>query len=108
MLEEHHGPALLRSELERRFKELLADAALPPAEHNARVGVWEVDALWPAARLAVELDSGFHDTPAARRRDARKDEALRAAGCTVVRYRWRDVVGAPSRTAASLRSALAS
>jgi predicted transcriptional regulator of viral defense system len=105
-LDAHHGPTLLRSELERRFRELLTDARLPRAEHNVDVAGWEVDAVWPAARLAVELDSRYHDTPAARRRDARKDEALRAAGWTVVRYRWRDAVGAPARTADDLRARL--
>jgi very-short-patch-repair endonuclease/predicted transcriptional regulator of viral defense system len=107
-LDAHHGPTLLRSELERRFRELIADARLPRAEHNVDVAGWEVDAVWPAARLAVELDSRFHDTPAARRRDARKDEALRAAGWTVVRYRWRHVVGDAARTVAALRDAVGS
>ncbi|MDO8209967.1 DUF559 domain-containing protein [Conexibacter sp. CPCC 206217] len=105
-LERHLGPDLLRSELEHRFRELLIDHALPRAEHNVHIGRWEVDACWRPQRLIVELDSRFHDTPAARRQDAVKERALRAAGWHVVRYRWRDVVGAPRRTADELRGVL--
>lgn len=103
----HDGPTLLRFELEHRFKELLDAGALPQAEHNVRVAEWEVDACWRAHRLIVELDSRrYHETPAARRRDAQKERELRAAGWQVVRYRWRDVVGAPQRTADELRELL--
>lgn len=105
-LETHCGPVVLRSELEQRFRELLADRALPRADHNIVLEGWEVDACWEEQRLVVELDSRFHDTPAARRKDAAKSRALRAAGWEVVRYRWRDVVGAPAATAHDLRARL--
>ncbi|MDW5597951.1 DUF559 domain-containing protein [Conexibacter stalactiti] len=107
-LDAHAGPALLRSELEHRFKELLASHSLPPPEHNVDIERWEVDACWRERRLVVELDSRFHDTPAARRKDARKEDALRAGGWRVVRYRWRDIVGAPWRTAEELHRLLVS
>lgn len=94
VLARHHGPVLLRSELERRFRTLLAAHALPAAEHNVRVAGWEVDACWPAARLVVELDSRrYHDTLAARARDARKQQELEEAGWTVLRYRKRHLTG---------------
>ena len=48
---------------------------------------FEVDLLWPHRRLAVEIDSSFHDTPHARERDARKDAILRSLGYEVVRVR---------------------
>ena len=78
-----------RSPHEREFLDLVAKTALPQPLENA----WfpelelEVDALWPAARLAVEVDSSYHDTPHARERDERKDALLRGAGYTVVRLR---------------------
>lgn len=106
-LDDHHGPTLLRSELEIRFKELVVLHALPRPEHNVGIEGWEADACWRSRRLIVELDSRFHDTPAARRKDARKDEALRGAGWEVLRYRWRDVVDAPTRVAEELRRRLA-
>ncbi|WP_041730445.1 DUF559 domain-containing protein [Conexibacter woesei] len=106
VLAQHHGPVLLRSELERRFKALLVDHALPPAEHNVRVAGWEVDACWPAARLVVDLDSRrYHDTAAARARDARKQQELENAGWTVLRYRTRHLKGgAGATTAEELRA----
>lgn len=107
-LDAHVGPILLRSELEHRFRELLASRSLPRPDHNVHIEGWEVDACWRDRRLLVELDSRFHDTPAARRKDARKEDALREAGWRVVRYRWRHVVGAPTRTADDVRRLLTS
>ena len=108
VLARHHGPVVLRSELERRFRALLRAHGLPAAEHNVRVGAWEVDAVWREERLAVELDSArFHDTPAARARDADKTAQLEADGWTVRRYRMRHLAGARAvATAAELRGLL--
>jgi hypothetical protein len=78
-----------RSPHEREFLGLVAKTGLPQPLEN----VWfpgfefEVDVLWPTARLVVEIDSSYHDTPHARERDARKDALLRGAGHTVVRIR---------------------
>lgn len=105
-LASHYGPVVLRSDLEHRFKELLAAHSLPRPEHNVGIEGWEVDACWRGRRLVVELDSRFHDTPAAQRKDASKTRALRADGWEVVRYRWRDVVGQPARTADDLHDRL--
>ncbi|HEY4280876.1 MAG TPA: DUF559 domain-containing protein [Conexibacter sp.] len=107
VLAQHHGPLVLRSELEREFRSLVHDHALPRAEHNVRIAGWEVDACWRAQRLVVELDSRrFHSTVAARLRDARKDDDLRAAGWGVLRYRWHDVVEDADQVAAELRGEL--
>ncbi len=86
---EQHQPrlALTKSDLEKLFIEIceLRDISLP--EINAKVAGWEVDAYWPEARLAVEVDGhGNHHTPAHLRRDRRKEKALRDFGLTVVRY----------------------
>jgi very-short-patch-repair endonuclease len=109
VLARHHGPVVLRSRLERRFHALLRAHALPPAEHNVRLEGWEVDAVWRTEGVAVELDSArFHDTAAARARDARKGAALEAAGWRLLRYRWRHVTGARgAATAAEVHAALA-
>ena len=37
--------------------------------------------------LVVEVDSDYHDSPRARRSDARRDAELRAAGHVVIRVR---------------------
>jgi very-short-patch-repair endonuclease len=105
VLSRHHGPVVLRSPLERRFRALLRAHGLPAAEHNARVGRWEVDAVWRDTRVAVELDSAkFHDVAAAQARDAAKEAELVAAGWTVRRYRSRHLTGGRgAATAAELR-----
>ena len=52
----------------------------------------EIDALWRAERIAVELDSRqFHDTPLAFERDRRRDRRLSAAGWRPVRITWRQI-----------------
>ncbi|HYF27438.1 MAG TPA: hypothetical protein VD931_16960, partial [Baekduia sp.] len=92
-------PDILRSELERLLRERLLSAPLPPARFNQHVTgasgrLWEVDALWAQAGLVVEADGrAFHSSPAARRRDERKQADLEAAGLEVWRIRWYDVHG---------------
>ncbi len=84
-----HQPslALTKSRLEVLFVELCQEAGIDPPEINARVAGWEVDALWPQERIAVELDGyGNHRSPAQVKRDRRKEMALRSAGYTPVRY----------------------
>lgn len=84
-----HQPRLVRakSDLEIAFVELCESRGLPLPEVNQRVAGWEVDALFRAQRIAVELDGyGNHRSPAQVKRDRRKELALRAAGLTPVRY----------------------
>ena len=86
---EEHQPRLARtkSRLERLLIELCEREGIPVPEINTKVAGWETDALWPAAKLAVELDGyGNHHTPAQLRRDRRKEMALRTAGLTLLRY----------------------
>ena len=55
------GPELTRSEAERRMLALLAAAQLPMPEVNAHLHGFEVDFLWRAQRLVVEVDGRrFH------------------------------------------------
>lgn len=61
------------------------------------------DFLWPKLWLIVETDGrAGHRTRKQRRRDQRRDAALRARGYTVVRLRWADVVVRPERAVAIL------
>lgn len=85
-----------RTETEARFFHLCLDHTIPPPLVNRVVEAgaerFEVDFQWPDACLIVETDSPYHDTTAARRRDAERDASLRRHGWTVIRCRWHDVV----------------
>ena len=89
------GPKPTRSRLEVRVLQMLRRGNYPPFETNARIpGLpkWVgVDVYFPAQRVAIEVDGGqFHDTPYRRKRDARKQAILEAAGIRVIRLRWED------------------
>ena len=89
-------PAITRSEAERRLLELIRAARLPRPRTNVVVAGWEVDELWPAHRLVVEIDGyAYHGNRAAFERDRRKDAALTTAGYRVVRVTWRQIVDEP-------------
>jgi hypothetical protein len=60
LLAEARAPSKGRSPLETRFARFRDRHALPPAVTNVDVLGSEVDVLWPAARLIVELDSWEH------------------------------------------------
>ncbi len=101
------GPALTRHEAERRMKLLIREARLPPPRANARVGGYEVDLLWPGARLIVEVDGyRFHGHRAAFERDRRKQTALVAAGYRVIRVTWRQIADEPLAVIAAIAQAL--
>jgi hypothetical protein len=100
-----------RSELEKRFLEFLADAGLPLPDTNAHIqvnGIWhEVDCLWTAQRLIVELDGrNVHDTHQTFESDRARDRILQAAGFRVIRITWRQLHESPAAVAADLRALL--
>jgi hypothetical protein len=90
------GRGISRSRLEDRFLSFLLNAGLPLPERNTLIEAggrtFEVDCLWPAQRLIVELDGGeAHHTRAAFESDRARDRTLQAAGWTVVRVTWRQL-----------------
>lgn len=100
-------PAIERSELEGLFLELCAGAGLPRPLVNARVGPYEVDFLWPDARVVVETDGhSFHSTRAAFERDRARDALLVASGYRVLRFTYRQVVWEPEVVVRRLCSVL--
>lgn len=102
------GPAPTRSEAERRLLTLVRRAGLPRPGTNTRVHGWEVDALWPAERVIVEVDGyAFHAGRSAFERDRRRDAELQAAGFRVLRFTWRQVVGSPEAVVVHLAAVLA-
>jgi very-short-patch-repair endonuclease len=100
-------PAFTRSEAERRLLALIRAARLPVPETNVRLAGYEVDLLWSAQRLVVEVDGfAFHSTRAAFERDRLRDADLLAAGYRVIRVTWRRLTGEPAAVVASLAVAL--
>ena len=96
-----------RSELERRFLDLVRSASLPSPVTNGLVDGYEVDFHWPDARLIVETDGReTHATPLAFERDRERDLELTLAGWRVIRITWRQLRDAPERIVALLRAHL--
>ncbi len=94
-----------RSELERRFLRLCDDAGLPPAAVNVVVAGHEVDALWRAARLVVEVDGfEYHGTRAAFERDPARDADLQLAGFRVLRVTAQRLSREPQAVASAIGS----
>lgn len=102
-----HGPTFTRSELEARFLALLDAHELPRPRINAPVGgAYEVDALWPEQRVAVELDGWeHHKDRRAFQHDRTKANDLVQAGYHVLRFTYDDVVERPRETAARISRA---
>ena len=108
LIEELRFPDEGRSPLEIRFPAFLRDHHLPEPVQNADVLGHEVDALWPAAKLVVELDSWeHHGHRAAFERDRARDPRLLIAGYRTVRVtHWR-LDREADRLAAEIRELLA-
>jgi very-short-patch-repair endonuclease len=96
-------PRLTRSEAERRLLRLIRAARLPVPATTARVGRFEVDALWERERLIVEVDGfAFHGSRPAFERDRRRDAELLTLGYRVLRVTWRQLVDEPEADVAQI------
>ena len=69
------------------------------------VGDWIVDFYFPAIKLAIEVDGGYHRAQSQWRRDLRKTRDLEARGITVLRLVNAEVLGDRERLIARLRAA---
>ena len=87
-----------RSELERRFLDLVRDSGLPMPIVNGQVEGYEVDFHWPDVRVIVETDGrATHDTAYGWERDHRRDFELDLVGWRVLRITWRRLTDEPER-----------
>jgi very-short-patch-repair endonuclease len=94
-----------RSVFEDAFVAFIAKHALPQPELNQIIEGYEVDAVWRAQRLIVELDGrAYHDGPDRFEHDREKDAQLLDAGWRVLRVTWRRLTQQPAREAARLRA----
>lgn len=95
------------SGLERRLLRLLREARLPGLVRAVPFGPWAIDLAFPAVRVAVEVDGwAWHSDPERFRTDRRKQNALVAAGWTVLRFTWSDVHDRPAETVGRIRRAV--
>ena len=97
-----------RSKGERILRRLCRTAKLPEPLSNVKVAGYEVDFVWPAERLVIEVDGfQFHGHRVAFEWDRRKDQILLTAGYRVVRLTWRQLVDEPLTVLAVIAAALA-
>jgi very-short-patch-repair endonuclease len=97
-------PHFLRSEAERRFKQLCEGHSLPQPQFNVDIAGHEVDAWWEDVRVAVEIDGAeAHHTRRAFHEDRARDRRLATRAIRVVRVTSRDLDDG-ARLAAELRA----
>ncbi|HET9676632.1 MAG TPA: DUF559 domain-containing protein [Solirubrobacterales bacterium] len=107
LLAELGVPAEGRSPLEIRFAEFLRERGIPAPTQNVHVLGHEVDALWPVAKLVVELDSWeHHGHRAAFERDRARDPKLLLAGYRTIRITHRRLDREADTVAVELRALL--
>lgn len=98
------GLSATDSALEDAFLRLTRHAGLPSPVVNLLVEGFRVDAVWPAHRIAVELDGWqHHHDRHAFERDRERDAVLTAAGWRVVRFTYRQVTARPDSVIRTLR-----
>ena len=108
LLAEGAHPVLTRSEAEDRFLELVRHVNLADPEVNAPVHGFEVDFIWRAEGLVVEIDGfAFHSSSTAFETDRRRDAVIAAAGLRVMRVTWRQMVDEPAAVMVRVAQALA-
>ena len=101
-------PVFTRSDLERRFLEVVTAAGLPAPAMNCFVAGYEIDAWWAEARFGVELD--VYETHGSRlsfEEDRERDDELLLAGIETTRVTGPRLAREPEAVVDSLRRHLA-
>jgi very-short-patch-repair endonuclease len=102
-----HTAARTRSEAEERFLALTRKARLKEPAANAKIAGCEVDFLWRAEHLVVEVDGrAFHSSGQRFEGDRARDATLVAAGLRVMRVTWHQIVNEPEVLLVRLAQAL--
>lgn len=96
-----------RSEAERLFKQLLRQSGVTGWKANQHVAGYEVDFVFPDAKVAIEIDGlAFHSGADDFQRDRIKQNAIALAGWQVLRFTWLDLTEYPGRVIATIRRAI--
>jgi very-short-patch-repair endonuclease len=108
MLQRRVSTRSLNEQFSRYSHDLIRKAQLPQAERNVRVEGFEVDLVWRAQRLVVEIDSwAFHSMRRSFEGDRRRDQVLVGKGWRVLRITARQLTYEPHAVVATLATALA-
>jgi very-short-patch-repair endonuclease len=101
------GAERTRSSLERLFLRICREHGIPKPEINVRIGPYEVDILWRAERLVVEVDGyRYHSDRRAFEADRARDRELARRGFAVLRFTDRELSRDPNAVATSLHAHL--
>jgi very-short-patch-repair endonuclease len=96
-----------KSQAERLFTRLLNASGVSGWKANQKVIGYEVDVLFRAAKVVVEVDGfAFHADPEAFERDRLKQNALVLAGYQVLRFTWLDLTEYPERVVTLVQRAI--
>jgi very-short-patch-repair endonuclease len=97
-----------RSAAERLLRVMVRQAGLAMPIFNAPRGGFEVDAVWSAAKLVVEVDGyAVHGRRTVFERDRLRTQVLAARGFTVIRVTWRQLTTEPMAVIARIAQAIA-
>jgi very-short-patch-repair endonuclease len=100
--------ATLRSDLEKRFRDLVLVSGLPRPQMNALVEGYELDAYWESEGFAVELDVyGTHGSPTSFEADRERADDLLLAGIELIRVTDVRLAREPRETIARVAAHLA-
>ena len=100
------------SELEDLFVSVLVAYGVEVPQRQRRLGtetelIGRVDFIYMLAKLVIEVDGSWHETPLQTDADHWRDIELQLQGFQVFRFTWRQLVEHPDRVAAVIRRALA-
>jgi hypothetical protein len=101
-------PVFTRSDLERRFYEVVVAAGLPAPSMNCFVAGYEIDAFWADHRFGVELDVfETHGSRLSFEEDRKRDDELLLAGIETTRVTGPRLAREPEAVVDSVRRHLA-
>lgn len=107
LLEAEKETGFTRSKAERILKRLVRQAGLEQPAFNTTVMGVEVDALWAAHKVVIEVDGHrFHGSYRAFQRDRAKANKLVAAGYVVLRFTWPQLTERPMVVVAEIARTL--
>jgi very-short-patch-repair endonuclease len=108
LLQTEPATTYTRSKAERVLRTMLTTADLPQPQSNVPLLGYTADFLWAEHRLILEVDGyGTHGNRLAFESDRKRDQVHIAAGYTVIRVTWDQLLNEPYAVIAGIAQALA-